>query len=392
MVEESYLDDYELDRKFLNLSSMMSDVFSNTYGWLGYRLVSPFGADKFDNAEPIKEVAIRAFILIGMIASVSFAGSFILASVAILTVGSKIFRAAGFYFQKDGFTHIRGHASEKTLDQSAKVMTWNIRGHGGGLHYPYGGVVHWKSRVDRIVDEILKEGADVVVLQEVYDTALVEALIEKLEDSYAHFYTHLGTKAWDGDTGCMVITKCAVHSFKNCDFDEKDGQARGFEMFEIKATPEASSPCARIIGTQLSPGSDRKETREKQIGQILNTLKGETFDLPTLFVGNMNFSRKSQEGELVSQYLYHSYLGDEPTHTHELVNQWAPVFEGQEESGDFISFFKRSTPEGRILPVLERGIRLVDSHLVKGFDETHNTKDALSDHHGVVTIFSGLRA
>lgn len=387
-VEESYFDD--LDRRFFSLSSGMADIFSWTYGMLGGRLVAPLDPNKFDNAtSKANEIGIRALIVLGALTSFLFAGTYILLTAVVLSAGSKLFRSAAFHFQKDGFTHIRGSGPEKILKGGeATVMTWNLRGHGGGLHYAEGGVVHWRSRIDRITDSIKAEDPDVIVLQEIYDTALMEALVDRLGAQYAHFYTHCG------ETGCMVITKCAVHSFTHTNFSETDQKVkRGFETIEIKASPGDSLPCARIIGTQLSPGKKAEQMRMEQVAQIVNKLASQKLAMPTLFVGSMNVDRDSKgEGATLSKYLYHSYRDNKPTHSDELVSQWAPIYEGQEESSDFVSFFKRN-PDGdaRVFPVLEKGIKLLGSHLVRGFDENYNTKTALSDHHAIVTTFSGLK-
>jgi endonuclease/exonuclease/phosphatase family metal-dependent hydrolase len=393
-VEESCFDD--LDRRFFSLSSAMADTFSWTYGMLGGRLIAPLDPDKFDNAtSKAKEIGIRALIVLGAITSFLFAGTYILLTAVVLGAGSKLFRGAAFYFQKDGFTHIQGSSPEKSLEKGqATVMTWNIRGHGGGLHYAEGGVVHWRSRIDRITDSIKAENPDVIVLQEIHDTALINALVDRLGAQYAHFYTHLGADGWGSETGCMVITKCAVHSFSHTSFTETDQKVkRGFETIEIKANPADAFPCARIIGTQLSPGKAAGKMRMEQVSQIINKLASEKLAMPTLFVGSLGADRDSkEEGVFLSRYLYHSYLGDAPTHSDELVSQWAPIYEGQEGSSDFVSFFKRSPARDlRVFPVLEKGIRLLGSHLVRGFDENYNTKTALSDHHAIVTTFCGLK-
>ncbi len=392
-MEESYFD--ELDRTFLNVGSKMSDIFSWSYGMLGYRLVAPMDPNKFDNAtSKAQEVGIRALIVLGAAVSFCFAATHLLLLGIVLGAGSKLFRNAGFYFQKEGFTHIRGKAPESTIEEGqAKVMTWNIRGHGGGLHYPEG-VIHWRSRVDRIADAIKNENPDVIVLQEVYDTALIEALVKRLEGEYAHFYTHLGVRKWGQESGCIVITKCAVHHFSHTDFSKTDSKVnRGFEMLEIKLHPEDKEPCARIIGTQLSPGKEGKEIRMKQVAQMVDTLAREKLAIPTFFVGSMNVDRDSQEeGAYFSNYLHHSYRGEGPTYSTQLANQWAPIYKDQEESHDFISLFKREPiDDPRKFPVVEKGIRLIDSHLVEAFDPNYNTKTALSDHHAVVTTFSGLK-
>lgn len=130
-----------------------------------------------------------------------------------------------------------------------------------------------------------------------------------------------------------------------------------------------------------------------QVAQIVNTLALQKLAIPTLFVGNMNIDRDSQdEGVYLSRYLYHSYLDNQPTHSDALVSQWAPIYEGQERSSDFISFFRRNPIDDlRVFPVIEKGIKLHGSHLVGGFDLNRNTKTADSDHRAVVTTFSGLK-
>ncbi len=391
-VSDSWFD--EVDRKFLNLSSKMADIFSETYGKLGYRLIAPLDPNKFDNAtSKAKEVGIRALIVLGGVLSFWFAGTYLFLAAVILGAGSKVFRGIGFYFQKNGFTHIRGSAEETTLVNSkATVMTWNIRGYGGGLHYDHGGVIHWRSRLDRIVDHIQREDPDVLVLQEVYDTSLIEALIDRLGSRYANFYTHLGPSTWGKESGCMVITKCAVHNFTETPFNNNDAEFnRGFATLEIQASPQDNTPCARIIGTQLTPDKAAKQKRVEQIAQIVDQLAQEKLALPTLFVGSLHLDRNSEEDrDILARYLNHSYLQIGPTHSDELVNQWAPIA-GTEQSSDFISFFKRNLPDNRVLPVIERNIRLLESRLVHAFNENYDTKTALSDHHAVVTTFSGLR-
>lgn len=393
----SIFDDLELDRKFLNFSASLVSTFSWTYGILGGRLIAPIDPNKFDNASSrLAEIGVRISIVLGTLASLCFAGTYVISGAIVLGFGAKIFRVLGSFFQKEGVTHIRGLAAEKNIENGRiKIMEWNIRGHGGGLHYAEGGVVHWSSRIERILSEIAKEAPDVIVLQEVYDTALIETIVANLEDHYAHFYTHLGASIWGDEGGIMVITKCAVHQFSHTDFTETDWMIkRGFEVLEIQSMPGEAFPSARIVCTQLSAGKNAAEKRRNQVAQIIDRLAEEKIPAPTLFVGSLNIDRdSSKEGAYLSNYLYHSYLDDAPTHSKELISQWAPVFDGQEESSDFISFFKRNPLEdSRTFPVIEKGIRLVDSHLVRGFDEFYNTKTALSDHHAVVTEVSGLRS
>lgn len=386
-IEDSYFDDLDLDRKFFSLSSTMDCVFP----WLT-RLVAPLEPNQFDNATTVaNEVGIRALIAFGALISFLGAGLYIFGAVAVLGIGSKVCREAGYYFQKEGFTHIRGSAPEVTLKidangkSDAKLMIWNIRGYGGKLHY-YFGVVHWKSRIDRIVEDILKVNPDVLELQDVYDPALVEALIARLGEHYAHFYAYLG------ESGRMVITKCAVDSFSYKEFSDQDQILnRGFSILRAKTSPDSALPCVGIMGTELTPGKDQEATRMAQVAEMVNTLAEQQFAMPMIFMGS-GIDRDGKEGKFLSNYLYHSYQDKEPTHSDLLGNQWAPIYEGLERVIHFISFFKRNLADGRVLPVIEKNIRYKESGLVMGFDSDHNTARARSDCNAVYATFGGLGA
>lgn len=378
------------DRTFLDLSSKAAEPICWAFGVLRYRMVAPIDPKKFNNCESkIAEIATR--ILIALTALVAIVP--ILFTAILLGIASKVFRAIGFALQSDHYTHVRGKAPEKSLDNDAKILTWNLCGIGGGMHYDHGGVNHWRLRVDTLVEKILAENPDVLVLQEIYDTALAEALIEKLGPHYAHFFTHLGANTMGSVGGEMVITKCAVHRFTNTSFENNDWQLnRTFTTIDIKAKPEDALPCARIIGTHLIHDDNSK--RMAQVAQIVDSVARETLALPTLLAGDLNMQRDTPEqGGTLEPYLIHSYQAAEPTRTGKLVLQWDPSLkEMTSETIDYISLFKRHLPDGRQLPVIDENIQMVDTHLVRAFDETYNTKTALSDHHGLATILRGIRA
>lgn len=396
MIELSFLDDLDLDRKFLTLSASMSNIFSWTYGMLGGRLIAPIDPNEFDNASSkLAEIGVRTLIVLGAIASFCLAGAYLFLGAVVLSAGSKIFRGLGCYFQKQGFTHIRGSAPEKKIETGhAKIMQWNIRGYGGSLIYKEGGVIHWSSRVDRILDCILTEDPDILLLQDVLDPLLFNEIVNGLEYRFAHFFGHLGTNIWSDGSGTLVISKCAVHTFSHTDFTKTDEKVkRGFETLEIKANSDALVPMARIIATQLSPGGNAFDTRMSQMGQIIDTLAREKIAMPTFFVGSLNVDRDSIEGEtLLAPYVHHSYLSEVPTHSDKLESKWSCVLGVREESSSFISLFKRNPiNDCRIFPVVEKGIRLIGSHLDEGYDQDYSTKYARSDYHAVVTEVDGLR-
>ncbi len=379
-----------LDRTFLHVSSLMAEPFCSVYGLLRYRLVAPLDPKKFDNCvSQTREIAYRALIA----SSACFATYLcavlplpILGSIGILGVGSRIFRAIGFALQKDGYTHVRGHAPEKPLDRKMKVMNWNICGIGAGMHFDHGGVVHWRSRLDRIVSKIVHEEADVVVLQEVYDTSLAEALVARLSSKYAHFYMHLGPNTLGSGGGCMIMTKCAVDHFSHDSFENNQWTLnRGFGTLEIKAKPEDHKPCARIIGTHLIHG-ENQENRAKQFAQIVDSIRSKKLPMPTIIAGDLNIERDKKEGIKLAAVLRHSYRGRTPTCTSRLAEQWDKKLAGHEETIDYVSFFKEVVHKGSLLSVRDQ-IRVKDSYLIKAFDSSYNTRTALSDHQGIAVTF-----
>lgn len=384
-IDESSIFD---DRTFLTLSSKCAEPFCWAYGMLRYRLFSPLDPSKFDNAtSKIQEVATRIFIVSSALACLFFAGFVTTLAATVLTVGCITFRSIGVQLQKNGFTHVRGKAPETSLEkEQASVLLWDMSGE--KLHYKKG-VTHWRSRIDETLEKIKKEDPDVIILLGNHDTALSEALISRLEHTYAHFFTHLGANYLGNTSGCMVITKCAIHDFSHAKFENNGwGEAKGFETLEIKAHPEDTSPCLRIIGADLVSGKQNKERRSEQLAQIVNDLSQKKLSMHTLFAGNVNADPQSpDEGVSLSKYLYQCYRGDEPTHTDALSIQWDEKFTKLGEMIAFISLFKRKMPDGRLLPVLEKGIRLIDCHLVEAFDKSYNTKTALSPNHGLFAKF-----
>lgn len=382
-IEETDFSSDGYDRLFFDFSSILAEPFCWAYGMVRYRSISPLEPNKFDNSNSkIREVATRIFIFVSAAAAFLFTGTPLLILATVIGTCAKIFEAVGFTLQRNHFTHVRGTAPEKILDKGQiSVMTWNVCGEFGGLHYR-GGVVHWRSRIDQMIEKIKKEDADVIVLQEVYDTALSEALIDRLHDQYAHFFTHLGGNIFRMGSGCMVITKCNVQQFSYSDEDH-------VEKFVIKANPQDALPCVRFYGTQLERGEEAKQKRMDQISKIVDSLAKEKLVLPTFMIMNNADRDDKIEGAHISKYLHHSYRGDVPTHTDQFVKQWDPKLQDQ-ESFHFISLFKRNLAK-TALPVVEKDIRMIDCHLIEAYDETYNTKTAISNSHGLVTVIGGLK-
>ncbi len=356
------------DRPLLDYSSKCADPIC-FLSWCYYRVITPLDPSKFDNCQSkIAEIALRVFIVLG--ALVSLASIVVPVTLIVLGIASRILRAVGFALQKDNHTHVHGLAPEKMLNHEAKVMTWNVCGIGGGLHYDHGGVIDWRSRLDGFVQKIGVEDPDVLVLQEIYDTALAEALIEKLKETYAHFFIHLGANAMGSVGGVMVLSKCAVYSFSNPSFTNNDWTLnRTFANLEIKASPLDNAPCARIIGTHLIHNDNN--ARIAQVGQILESLQGKA-PIPTLLMGDLNLERDlPEQGGILNPHFEHGYQGNAPTRTNQMLKEWDPKLV---DPGDFIDYISR---------YWNYGGQLLDTHLVPAYDPDFNTQTALSDHNGL---------
>jgi endonuclease/exonuclease/phosphatase family metal-dependent hydrolase len=288
----------------------------------------------------------------------------------VLGIASKVLRAIGFALQKNAYTHVLGALPEKSLtDGQAKLATWNICGIGGGMHYDHGGVNDWKLRLDGIVDQIEQEDADVLVLQEIYDTALAEALVERLRERYAHFFMHLGANVMGSVGGLMVLSKCAIHRFTNTSFANNDWKLnRTFATLEIKANPQDKVPCARIVGTHFIHDDNAK--RLVQLQQVVESVE-KAPSLPTVLMGDLNFVRdKPEEGGVLAQYVEHGYLGHEPTCTDQLIKQWDESIVDPGGIIDYISLFKNHAA----------GVQLTETRRIPAWSLDFDTRTARSDH------------
>lgn len=386
------------DRTLLDLSSKMTEPLCEGYRYLRYGLVTPL-----EFCESItQEIGRRTLICVGTLIASALIYTHpipILAGVAFIGLSGKMLRALGFALQNNGFTHVLGQAPEKDLTASLyrdntknrefgepkpdsecffgiKLMTWNICGLAGGFSLDHGGVLPWRERFDAIITTIKTEDPDVLVLQEIVDTDLAESLIEKLKSNYAHFFIHLGSSVWGVGSGCMVLSKCAIHDFSFTSFTNKDWTLhRGFATLEIKKRPDDEKPCLRILGTHLIHGRPdvAHDHRMHQVAQMLDAVAEKTFSIPTIITGDFNIERDKEDGIALKDHLHHGYVGLEPTCTDQFLAKWSQeaALQFPEETIDYISAIK-SQP-----PVIFQNVNLVPAF-------ENDIRTASSDHHGLV--------
>lgn len=369
------------DRTFFDLSSKCLEPLCWSFEKLRYRLFLPLNPHQFDNrASRFEEVAVRILEAVPAVLFLT-AGFFIALGLGI---AGKIFRAIAFGLQKEGVTHIQTGTLEKSIPDLPRVAVWNVCGIAGGMHYDHGGVNTWKARLEKIVKMVRDSDSDVCILQEIYDGALAEALIQHLKGDFAHIYTHMGNTLMGNVGGLMILSKCAVHKFTHEEFHNDSWQLkRGFATVEVKKDPSDPLPCARIIGTHLI--HDSPKNRAEQVAQIVSDLAKRQLDLPTVIGGDLNIEFNSKERSVLDPYFEHGDFGLEPTCTNRLVAQWDPSKPPvPEEKIDYISVVKKvALPEGSWLAV-KNNVQLTDCRMIQAFDESYDTKTAVSDHHLLV--------
>jgi len=368
-----------LDRTFLWASSVLAEPFCKAYELLRYRLCGPIDEEKFSNLPLIQEIAFRALIAAGAVATLAVTVCWpipFIASLLTLGIGVKTFRVIGFALQENGYTHVRTEAPEIPLGDHTTIAMQNFCGIEGGMHYDRGGVVSWRDRIDGFVGMLREKRPHVIILQEVYTTSLAEALVEKLGDIYPHFFMHLGANMMGSVGGVMMITDHPVDSFSNTSFHNNDWTLnRTFAAMEIGNL--------RILGTHLIHG-DNNEARKVQLHQMLEWIAEKNEEKITIIGADFNIERDREGVEILSPYLEHGYKGEDPTCTSKLTEQWDGV-KREEEWIDNISQVKAvPLPDGRVLPVIEE-FRIEELEILPAYDViTYNTKIARSDHHGML--------
>ena len=98
-------------------------------------------------------------------------------------------------------------------------------------------------------------------------------------------------------------------------------------------------------------------------------------------MGDLNLQRDDpQEGGYLSTLFTHSYQGDQPTATNELLAQWNSEWNPKKQGtpGEFIDYIS-------LLKKTAGTAYFANTRLFEMFNNTYNTKTALSDHNGIIT-------
>lgn len=224
---------------------------------------------------------------------------------AILAAGTSLpgiaLREAASKIQTKPFIHISNQAAYLDQPKKFSLLSWNICCVGGGYTISDGGVLPWRSRIEKITKEILKKNADVTCLYETFDTQSAFYLAQKLQEAgYCDIFFNMGSKGVGVSSGILVASRYRI---KNPHFTQfsKDllvgrtkNAAKGLFSFDLSSK---GKPFATIFATHLQhseipqiPTPEERSAREKQMDIICEKIQ-KIANRCVLLTGDLNLDR-----------------------------------------------------------------------------------------------------
>ncbi len=293
------------------------------------------------------------------------------------------------YNQEEPFYYEKGLAKETPFfKHHFSILSWNIC-FIPGCSISSGGVLPVSYRIDKIIEKLREQDADIVLLFELFDATQAFYIKEKLSDQYTHFYLNIGPQILGLSSGIFIATKLHVSTPKFTSFPTKGiGAAKyirkGFFSFDIK---NAQKEAIRIYSTHMQHSLEPQHPKETEIAlrktqatMILNHIKNhQTMRKGFVLAGDLN--------------------ADDPECCHLFSKQFfeCSSIDTKTWSGDSLSnqiFYKsKKTSHGlnldHILILKGGNIKEIQTSIVKsGYREDQLTSEALSDHQGLYSKIS----
>lgn len=219
------------------------------------------------------------------------------------------------------FTLSQGKASYKTEKSSHfSLLSWNICGLPSPLSLIFGGVLPWDMRIEKIIEILKVEDADVICLQEVFDESTAARLQDALAEKYSEFCINIAPRHFGFTplssglcSGLFIASKyplksCQWHPYKDSVFSMIN---RGFLAFKI----QREDANVQLITTHLESSIDdpkvpscARECRFSQLRQVIDYIKQNPQET-TLLCGDLNIYWASGEPAetLIKDFFYDPY-------------------------------------------------------------------------------------
>lgn len=232
------------------------------------------------------------------------------------------FTALGNALKTGSFTKLfNPEAPYKVASHRFSLFSLNTCFLPGGFSLDHGGVVPWKGRIDKVVNQIKQQNSDVICLQEVFDLESGYYLHKRIKDTYPESYINIGPKNIGLNSGLFVASKFPIKDAEFIPFDKDTlvGSGKnvkkgifGFTLYQN------SQPFARIYNLHLShsekddrPTNEEILGRKKQIDALLTKLYRDAAkygNIPMIITGDFNMDTWEYMQSPIAQHSYNDYL------------------------------------------------------------------------------------
>jgi len=260
---------------------------------------------RFPEASRVEQVAL---------ASITYLGAFFCGTAATFTTLPGIsLRYLAVQLQQNPYMYRAGLGEEKEFqDHSFSLFSWNVCGVPAGFSITDGGVLHWRYRFEKMIEQIESANADVLCLYEVFEVTHSEALYDRLKEKYPHFYLNVGMRTIGAPSGIFVASKYPIQNPKFTAFPKETlvgrtkNSEKGCFAFDIVGNGRSVS---RIFSTHPQhsevvgqPDPDERAGRQEQMNLILHAMQ-RTLHCTPILTGDLNFDDNEHENSDWSRFL-----------------------------------------------------------------------------------------
>lgn len=241
---------------------------------------------------------------------------FVLPSAILSIPGLSLRTIAAWNREHVAFSPATKHLEEEHATKGLNVMTWNT-GLGPGFMSLENGLDLPETRVKSIAEQIVREGSDVVALQEVFDHNAAQKLVEELnEKGYDCIHSILPQGATQLTSGLLLAVKrqkglelsieeVRVWQFNNLAASDKlSNKGLLGAKLRIKKNNEEKVLYTFNTHLQASYGKDGygKERRE-QVEGIASAIQDWATEGNVILCGDLNFAANPlEEGDSTEEY------------------------------------------------------------------------------------------
>lgn len=308
---------------------------------------------------------------------------------SFLSIGTAIpgtaLRGIACYLEKDPFIYYQGKLPDQTLGKDFSLLSWNICCVGGGYSISDGGVMPWPFRIDNIIAEVLKKDPDLLSLYEIMDIAAGFYLYEKLQRKYAHFYFNIGPRTIGPSSGIFIASKTKITNPEFTPFPKQMlvGRTKMSEKGVFSFDVQVKGKKIKIHATHLQhseqpqyPTKEEIQARQAQMGLIIRKIDQETNS--AIVTGDLNLDSTEY-----STSLWKEAFQDLP------FNEGAPRSWGGDQFCAEMVGKKSSGPLNLDYTLITKESEISAKTLLieTGYDGTRFTREALSDHKGLLSQF-----